>query len=290
MTNDPMTLPNVREPVTKNQYSGCRVTSQGFLDAVLWELALKNPTWVFKLGKPMESTDNYIVARSFTVHAGSEELGLVTVDYKGFAGGAGGYNTMVSNERIAKSKKRGRFYSTSDPNKAIAMVKKMFKPLSTAELVAKAEDEAYMVLGQELAGLNRKVYRHSTELKEKAAAFVSNGPGLQLFLEHAEQQKDKSVADTLSMIATTKAELATIEGVKNAMSTRRTALIVTDEGKYLVKALDNVQLYDDTTLPVEFREKLGMLKLVENRQVITDIGCRVSEEVFVVTLNEGVKE
>jgi len=59
-----------------------------------------------------------------------------------------------------------------------------------------------------------------------------------------------------------------------------------DEGKYLVKTDDNVQLYDDTTLPVKFREKLGLLKLVNEKQFVTDVGCRVSKEIYVLKLDK----
>jgi hypothetical protein len=81
-------------------------------------------------------------------------------------------------------------------------------------------------------------------------------------------------------------ELSTIEGIKTAMGAKKSALIVVDEGKYLVKINDNVQLYDDTTLPAEFRGKLGLLKLVNEKQFITDVGCRVNKEIYVLKLDE----
>jgi hypothetical protein len=57
-------------------------------------------------------------------------------------------------------------------------------------------------------------------------------------------------------------------------------------GQYIVRVGDNVQLYDDNTLPVEMRGKLGLLKLVEKEHFIDSAGCRVSEDVFVVVLDE----
>jgi hypothetical protein len=43
-----------------------------------------------------------------------------------------------------------------------------------------------------------------------------------------------------------------------------------------------VKVYDDDSLPFEVRSKLGMLKLVDKGQMISDIGCKVDAEVFVV--------
>jgi hypothetical protein len=40
------------------------------------------------------------------------------------------------------------------------------------------------------------------------------------------------------------------------------------------------------TLPVELRGKLGMLKLVDNEAMVTGIGCRVSNEIFVLLMEE----
>jgi predicted Zn-dependent protease len=77
--------------------------------------------------------------------------------------------------------------------------------------------------------------------------------------------------------------MQTIEDAQKAFDNKhKHALIVLADGKYIVKVLDNVQLYDDTTLPHDLRGKLGMLKLVEAEQMVTGIGCRVSDEIFVV--------
>jgi hypothetical protein len=54
--------------------------------------------------------------------------------------------------------------------------------------------------------------------------------------------------------------------------------------KYFVKALDIVQTYDDNTLPYEYRGKLGMLKLVSNEQCIEDVGCRASDDTFILMM------
>jgi hypothetical protein len=73
--------------------------------------------------------------------------------------------------------------------------------------------------------------------------------------------------------------------VQADFSKNKTALVVKDTGKYLVKIGDNVELYDDNTLPVDMRMKLGMLKLVNDEQYITDIGCKVTSEIFVLLVD-----
>jgi hypothetical protein len=83
-----------------------------------------------------------------------------------------------------------------------------------------------------------------------------------------------------------KADMVTIQETTKAFQNQKTALVVLEGGKYIVKIRDNVQLYDDMTLPVELRGKLGMLKLVDNEAMVTGIGCRVSNEIFVLLMEE----
>ena len=83
-----------------------------------------------------------------------------------------------------------------------------------------------------------------------------------------------------------KDDMLTIESIRNRFGDNKAALVIKDEGKYLVKIGQDVQVYDDNTLPVEMRGKLGMLKLVEAEHFVSDIGCRINDEIFVV-LTEG---
>jgi hypothetical protein len=48
-----------------------------------------------------------------------------------------------------------------------------------------------------------------------------------------------------------------------------------------------VDLFDDNTLPDWMRGKLGMLKLVQPEQFISNAGCRVNDETFVLMVEEA---
>ncbi len=280
-TNNAMDLPNVHAPEVKELVSAYRVVST--LAEVIWELALKNPMWSFK-GSDHSLADSgngskTMVIKEFVVSHNWETLGCIRRTYKP----SNGYAIEIESHRITT---RNNSYKTEDAEKAIAKVRKTFKPRSVIEIAAEAVDTADTVIRQEHHGKDRVVRRHYEEVKTKAIAYCTTGPGYNLFLEHAKQQGDKSVANSLEMMQIAKDELSTIEGIKNAMGAKKTALIVVDEGKYLVRNNDNVQIYDDTTLPDEFRGKLGLLKLVNEKQFVTDVGCRVNKEVFVIKLDE----
>ena len=282
--NNPMDLPNVHAPESKEGIRGCRVASP--LAEIIWELALKNPMWTFKgtrfnWAEPPHNTGaKTMVVNSFSINQSWETLGSIQRNYNNRTGSHG---VEVENHRLET---RDNSYKTTDAAKAIAKIKKTFKPRSVLEIAAKSEEEADTVVRQEKHGKDRVVNKHKEEIKQKAIDYVIKGPGYALFLEYAKKNDDASVANSLEMLAIASNELSTIEGIKDAMGAKKSALIVVDEGKYLVKINDNVQLYDDTTLPVEFRGKLGLLKLVNEKQFVTDVGCRVSKEIYVLKLDE----
>ena len=279
ITNNAMDLPNVHAAETKELVSAYKVTS--ILATVIWELALKNPMWSFKVTNfrwaDGDAATKTMVANKFVVSHNWETLGSIEKGYKS------GPVIEIESHRITT---RRNNYKTDNFEKAIAKVRKTFKPRSVLEVAAEAVDTADTVVRQEHHGKDRAVRKHQEEIKQKAIDYVTKGPGYNLFLEYAKQQGDKSVANSLEMMQIATDELSTIEGIKTAMGAKKSALIVVDEGKYLVKINDNVQLYDDTTLPTEFRGKLGLLKLVNEKQFITDVGCRVGKEIYVLKLDE----
>jgi hypothetical protein len=80
--------------------------------------------------------------------------------------------------------------------------------------------------------------------------------------------------------------MKTIERVQEDFGINKTALVVKDAGKYLVRIGDNVELYDDNSLPLDIRMKMGMLKLVQDEEYLTDVGCRVTSEIFVLLVDD----
>jgi hypothetical protein len=144
------------------------------------------------------------------------------------------------------------------------------------------------------ADVASKVYRE-TDIQVRRASgvvhgglqnFYIEGPGVGIYKSylHADRPEDAKILTAMDKIAELKAEMMTIGSVKEKMGTSNTALVVLDEGKYLVKIMNDLQLYDDTTLPQDLRGKLGLLKLVQPNQFVSSAGFRVSDEVFVIDL------
>jgi beta-mannanase len=176
------------------------------------------------------------------------------------------------------------------------MAKKMFGKMNPSERISKAKDAAERVVSRASWNKERERTNHQGNIKSEMLAWVET-KGHAMFLEYLKAEAIPSlrhkVTTSMEKVELLDTEMKTIERVQKDFSNNKTALVVKDLGKYLVKIGDNVELYDDNTLPVDMRMKMGMLKLVEDEQYLTDVGCKVSSEIFVLlvdltNVSEGV--
>lgn len=267
---DIFALPNVRnhekEPV-KLENLPIRLTQY------LWTLAKEYPLWTFKMYS----------YRSFEVLKDGESLGYVGEEWYGR-----NYALFVRNDRIAQQNERKNAYHTQDIHKAMLRVKKMFSPMTMTERVSKAREQAHAVLMRQERGTHRLIATHESPINKSMLEYAKEN--MSQYVLWLKSKHDLTMLAHLKELEEAKVDMATIQEAQSAFANKdKHALIVLADGKYIVKVLDNVQLYDDTTLPVDLRGKLGMLKLVEDEQMVTGIGCRVSNEIFVVLHESNVE-
>lgn len=257
------------------------------IDPVVQRLAVLNPLWRFVVESVTydNSTDpQSLKATDFKVMEAGEELGSISKEYHGQD-----YVIQISNERISEGRMRRGGYKTKDADKAILKAKKMFFKLKPSERVDKARKDASGVIQQQSRRKDREKYTHAETIQNAAHKFIM-GTGFSLFLEHiktmaeSEQIKIYKAQAEYERIGE---EMLTIEKVKSQFENGKTALVIKDDGKYLVKIGDVIQLYDDNTLPNDMRGKLGMLKLVEAEAFVSNTGCRINDEVFVLVVEEA---
>jgi hypothetical protein len=262
------------------------------LDPVVSRLASLNPLWTFVINNSGHSMGNNRVACGFSVKLDGEELGTIGLSYMGQRGKV----IAICNDRIGKGRQRSDSYRTVDADKAVLMAKKMFGKMNPSERISKAKDAAERVVSRASWNKERERTQHQGNIKNEMLAWAET-KGNALFLEYLKAEAIPSLRHkvTVSMekVELLDTEMRTIEKVQEDFSNNKTALVVKDLGKYLVKIGDKVDLYDDNTLPLDMRMKMGMLKLVEDEQYLTDVGCKVSSEIFVLlvdltNVSEGV--
>lgn len=258
-------LPNVR--MGKN--SGNLDESQLQLDAkrLAWEVATKHPLWTIEVKG----------FRDYRVWNGVEDLGGIGMEWYGSA-----MKLYVRNDRISESGTRKNAYHTDKVDKAYLRVKKSFGPMNLSERMNKALKVAGDVL-------ENQTYRNGTKQREHERP-IENGlykwarDNFTQYILWLKQTNRTEMLEHLTLLEDVKADMVTIKETTDAFQNQKTALVVLADSQYIVKIRDNVQLYDDVTFPHELRGKLGMLKLVEKEQMVTGIGCRVNDEIFVLLL------
>jgi hypothetical protein len=248
------------------------------LSSVITKLATDKPLWDFIAFKA-----NSTEVIEFSVQKDGEKLGEIGYDWHGR-----NYCIFVKNKRIADKLTRNDRYKTADIDKAVLKVKKMFGSMSTNERVAVAAVKAAEVTNQ--ASNHKWAQMREVEAKiERVSSQYVKEEGFDVFVAWLKSQDTHKTRDTLEGIDNTVRlgiEMLTIQKVRDHFNEGKAVLVIKDGGKYIVKVGDKVDLYDDNTLPQEMRGKLGMLKLVEAEQFVTDTGCRINDETFVLILEE----
>jgi hypothetical protein len=252
--------------------------------SVIWELASKNPLWQFHATygtRMMERTQ--LAYTTFKVKLNGKELGVISRTHtnRGLAA------ISVACKRIADKMDRKDSYVTSDPKKAIAKVRKEFAPKTAKEIVEEAIEKATNASRRVHIDTYGEFRKLNAMVQKEIIEFFTSGPGMEIYKSylHPDRPEDKKILVAMATMVELTTDLMTIERVKDKIGGADTALVVLDEGKYLVKILSDLQLYDDTTLPQDLRGKLGLLKLVQPNQFVSSAGFRVSEEVFVIDLS-----
>jgi hypothetical protein len=253
------------------------------MQEVLDKLAPLRPMWKFEITGAQNFSGNTPDVLKVEVSEYGEMLGTIHRAWH-----ASDYHLFISNDRIEEKMTRGSAYKTTSPEKAIAKIKKTFSRPSVNERVAKAEKLGEHIIDRQVSNMHRNIRDAKYNIHEAANKYVM-GEGWPLFLTYVETlptvERDRLLKHIQARDNNAE-EMLTIEAVQAKFRERKTALVIKDAGKYVVKIGDSVQIYDDNTLPLNLRGGLGLLKLVDAEHFLASIGCRVNEEVFIVLVNE----
>ena len=265
--------------IVKQGYVKGNLKAHTLLKQTIVKLAPMYPLWQFVVPRVNMGDE----VSTFEVMTNGQKLGSITRMYHGRD-----YVVAVTNHRISESRTRGSEYKTKDVDKAVLKVKKTFFPRNPKELISEAQKEADRFLNSQEHGKTRALSKHEHSIGTTMMEYVK-GAGYAAFLTYVSNMEPRLRDGVLAHIQGEKElqmEVKSIEEIRRQFENQIAALIVRDSGKYLVRIDDNVQIYDDNTLPESMRGKLGMLKLVDAGFFLSDVGCRVNDEVFVVKVDE----
>lgn len=196
----------------------------------------------------------------------------------------------VHNHRVSAARERANCFSTSDVKAAIREVKKSFYEKTVDELLNEACTEAHSAIYNAKNAPQSKVRNTKRGMEGQVFELVDyvldhHKEHFSVWLDTKRNWPSGKTLEMINSMAENQTILDTVEEVERAFQSNRTALIIKNQGGYILRIDKEVKLCDDSTLPENIRAKLGMLKLVEESQVISNVGCRVNKETFVVVLD-----
>jgi hypothetical protein len=249
-----------------------------FLKDLIEQLALKYPQWTFvEASATSMAVDKVYHAHRFDIKDKRETLGTIDKDYAN-----NGYRYRIDNHRIQDMRERGCGMKTIHLNKALKHVDKFFGKKNVTEKITEARRNVDNVLSQVDNEKGWRLRGTWTSLELEARTFIVDN--YQAFMDSV---VDKSiVAKQLEVLPTHVAEYNATQHLNKMLRSDNAFIVFIDGVNYSVqKGKDPLEIKQSDELPDFIRRAVGLLKLVEDNQVISGVGLRVNESTFLVLPN-----
>lgn len=255
-----------------------------YLAPLVEKLALAHPEWQFKshhcrknYSKGINGADFGMEIERVKVMDKYEELGLLGTDYT-----TTGKRFWVSNHRTEKMRERGSGMKTIHLDKACKHVEKYFGRKNSNEKIEQAEDQAHQVVNNAVTSTYYPMRNVWVDFEDVARQFVNDN--LDTFRSYVQTNTDVT-STALAKLDTLPERITEWQGCRDIQEVHRKnehTLVFLDGMNYIVKHKNQVEVKTSEELPDYVRRGVGMLKLVENQQAITNVGVRVDDATFVV--------
>lgn len=243
------------------------------LSKAIEKLIRAKPLWKFVV-TDIEGTES-AKAVGFEVFEDGQCLGKV---YRTYA--RSDYRIAVENHRIAETRTRRSAYSTSNPDKAVTAVKKMFYKMNLSERSKKQATEAERMVRDVVWTKQRSVQNLEGEIAGHAKRWAL-GDGYSAFLQYI-NESDRRVLETIDKKEVAFSEMLTVSYISDAYEKDKASLVIVEGNNFIIKRGENVGLISANDLSDDMKAKIGMLKLVEDQQFVSTVGARVSVESYIV--------
>ena len=244
---------------------------------VLDTLTRAKPNWKFVAvgftGVIDRDQNRKRVATCFHITCDGETLGSVGFGYRG-----NGYKLVVENERISEGRTRTKGYYTEKPAKATLAIRKKFFSKTAGELFDEAGDRLVNQLYSTLMDTNRKYTVTRNAFFSKAHDFIDEhlSEYTQRFNLHEQADKFNEAMKSHNAVKKMHDEF------------KRGLIVLLSDSLYIVKDIKSAETVTlaDNQLPESMRMKIGLLKLAEQGQVVSDVGFRISDKAMYLVPDE----
>ncbi len=253
-------------------------TIDPFLKDLIEQLALKYPQWTFvETSVTAMAVDKLIHAHRFDVKDKRELLGTIDKDYCG-----SGYRYRIDNHRIEGMRERGSGMKTIHLKKAIKHVDKFFGKRNMVEKITEARRKVENTLSQIDNEKGWRLRGTWNAMESQARDFITSN--YQAFMDSVVDKN--SIAKHLEQLPTQVEEFNATQHLTEMLQKDNAFIVFIDGLNYSVqKGKDPLEIKQSDELPDFIRRAVGLLKLVEDNQVLSGVGFRVNETTFLVLPN-----
>lgn len=253
-------------------------TIDPFLKDLIEQLALKYPQWTFvETNATAMAVDKVYHAHRFDVKDKREVLGTIDKDYCG-----SGYRYRIDNHRIEGMRERGSGMKTIHLKKAIKHVDKFFGKKNVVEKITEAKQKVQYALSQVNNEKEWRLRATWSSMESDVRSFVIGN--YQMFMDSVVNKN--SIAKQLEQLPTQAEEFNATQHLSKMLQADNAFIVFIDGVNYSVqKGKDPLEIKQSDELPDFIRRAVGLLKLVEDNQVVSGVGMRVNETTFLVLPN-----
>jgi flagellar biosynthesis chaperone FliJ len=253
-------------------------TIDPFLKDLIEQLALKYPQWTFvETNVTAMAVDKTYLAHRFDVKDKREVLGTIDKDYCG-----SGYRYRIDNHRIEGVRERGSGMKTIHLKKAIKHVDKFFGKKNMVEKLTEAKQKVQYALSQVNNEKEWRLRGTWSSMESDVRSFVISN--YQMFMDSVVNKN--SIAKQLEQLPTQAEEFNATQHLTEMLQKDNAFIVFIDGLNYSVqKGKDPLEVKQSDELPDFIRRAVGLLKLVEDNQVVSGVGMRVNETTFLVLPN-----
>ena len=246
-----------------------------FIKPLVEAVALAHPTWILE-GKEykmiMGGKANELLAKQIVITEKREEIGRVSM---------GLYNErkcfVISNGRIDKARKRGSSIRTTDMKKAIKQINKFVMRKSVLEMLVAAQEQASHVAWSVTSSKDKIIgatYNKMMPTVVKLLLEQWDTLNPHLIITEAERQDFPKEVN----------ESRVANEIYDCRSKGGGWLVLINELDYAVQKGKGgeIKVFTSEQLPDFIRRGVGMLKLVEDSQIVEGVGLKVNANTFFI--------
>jgi hypothetical protein len=217
--------------------------------------------------------------REVRVYNGAEHLGSLSIDTRYVRNGPSDKIYVIKSWRIDNQRGNANTSSTSKLTGAVRIVKKAFIPMNVAEIMGKAQGEVQQSYINSLRDLSRPI---------DSGHMVPSSPVMQRYVylllrnEEIPTEVNKAVREAILSEKYEKAMLEHLLADKMRGKVMTTVVQYHNLFLYRRPKPDVVEQKTFEELPLEVQNAVGVLQLMENNELVDDVGYRHNDRYFFV--------